>query len=92
MVGERTPLGNVENVPGAKPPHREHRWIARGFDGQTAVRRQRRDGLGLERRAAEELPERRLQQVVVESAGGEDRRERSQLAFHHNSLECRAAR
>src|SRR5687768_5987737 len=76
MVGERTFGRHVQHVPRAKPAHREHRRVVCRFDRQPPVGGQRRNRLGFECRAAEELPERGLQQVVVQRAGSEDRRER----------------
>ena len=75
VTGERTPRGHVQDVARAEPPDREDRRIVRRFDREAAVRRQRRDRFGFERRAAEELSQRRLQQTVVQRAGGEDRGE-----------------
>ena len=52
------------------------------LDRQPAVGRRRRHRLGLERRAREELPQRRLQQAVVERADGEGGRKADMASIH----------
>ena len=76
MRGERTARRHVEHVARSEPADRQHRRIVGRLDRQPAVGRQRRDRLGLERRAAEELPQRRLQQAVVQRACRKNGRER----------------
>ena len=82
---ERTPRRHVQDVPRSEPADRQHRRIVGRLDRQASVGRQRRHRLGLERGAAEELPQRRLQQAVVERAGRKDGRKRHGFSDHNSS-------
>src|SRR5687768_43080 len=75
MSRERALRRHMEHVARSEPPDGQHRRIVGRLNRQPAVGRQRRDRFSLERGAAEELVERRLQQAVVEGARGKYRRE-----------------
>ena len=78
---KRTARGHVEHVPRSEPANRQHRGIVRGFDGEPPVGGQRRNGLCFEGGAAEELPQRRLQQVVVQCACRKNGRESHEFSI-----------
>src|SRR3990167_7632031 len=81
VARERPARRHVQHVTRAEPANRQDGRVARRLDRQPAVGGHRRRGFRLERRAAEELPERRLQQVVVERAGGKYRRKGHQFSI-----------
>ncbi len=82
---ERPPRGHVQDVPRTEPANRQDGRIVGRLDRQAAVGRERRDRLGLECCAPEELPQRRLQEIIVERAGREDGRKRHELLDHNSS-------
>ena len=82
---ERAARRHVQDVPRPEPADRQHRRIVGRLDRQASVRRQRRNRLGLERGAPEELPQRGLQEIIVERASRKDRRKRHEVLDHNSS-------
>ena len=69
--GEQPSSRHPQRVARPEPADDERRRFGRRLDRQPAVGGQRRRRLGVERRPVEELPQRRLQQAVVQRADGD---------------------
>ena len=77
MRRERPARRHAQRVARPEPPDDQRRGIGRRLNRQPAVGRHRRRDLRVERRALEELAQRRLQDAVIERADGERREEQT---------------